>query len=169
MTLVSAAALAAAGIALASSQRGRDTTAPPSAVLDALGPRAYTPATARTGAAARAAGIPLPAGGNFNGIRWELAAGEIPAATIDAVLQYNAACQWLRAWRRGSGSALAVLRRVTSWPAFRGGPVVARLDAVAAEAGRGGGDAVTAMLADCNATHAREVAYARHLGMTAST
>jgi hypothetical protein len=167
LTLVSAAALAAAGIAIASRGTGEAVVETPRPVLDALGPQAYPPGTARAGASARAAGIPLPAGGNFNGIRWELADGEIPAATMDFVLQYNAACQWLRAWRRGSGRALTVLRRAASWSAFRGGEV--RLATVAAEASRGGGKDATAMLADCNSTHTREAAYARQLGLTPST
>jgi hypothetical protein len=134
-------------------------------VLDALGPQAYAPGTAREGATVRGAGIPLPAGGNFNGIRWELVAGDIPVAQMDLVLQYNAACQWLRAWRRGSASALGVLRRAASWTALRGSSIAD----VAAEASRGGGEDVTAMLAECNASHTREVAYARQLGLTPST
>jgi hypothetical protein len=168
LTIISAAALAAAGIAVASRGTGETPAATSRAVLNALGPQAYAPGTARAGATTRAAGIPLPAGGNFNGIRWELSDGEIPAGTIDVVLQYNAACQWLRAWRRGSLSALGVLRRATTWSAFRAGGEV-RLADVAAEASRGGGKDVTAMLADCNASHRREVSYARRLGLAPST
>lgn len=168
LTIVSAAALAAAGIAVASRGTGEAAVQTSRSVLDALGPRTYAPGAARAGASERAAGIPLPAGGNFNGIRWELADGEIPAETIDFVLQYNAACQWLRAWRRGSGSAVGMLRRAASWSAFRVGGEV-RLAGITAEASRGGGKKVTAMLADCQATHTREVAYARRLGLTPST
>ncbi len=168
LTIVSAAALAAAGIAVAS--RGTSGAAPATSrtVLNALGPRAYAPATARDGAAVRAAGIPLPAGGNFNGIRWELLQGDIPATQMDFILQYNAACQWLRAWRRGSARALGVFQRAASRSAFRGGGEL-RLADVAAEASRGGGKDVTAMLAECNAAHTREVAYARGLGLRPST
>jgi hypothetical protein len=168
VTIISAAAVAAAGIAVASRGTGEAAPASSRTVLNALGPQAYAPGTAREGAAVRAAGIPLPAGGNFNGIRWELLEGDIPAAQMDFVLQYNAACQWLRAWRRGSSSALGVLRRAASWSAFRAGGEV-RLADVAAQASRGGGKDVTAMLADCNATHTREVAYARRLGLRPST
>jgi len=168
LTIVSAAALAAAGIAVASRGTGGAAPATSRTVLDALGPRAYAPATARDGAAVRAAGIPLPAGGNFNGIRWELLQGDVPAAQMDFILQYNAACQWLRAWRRGSLRALGVLQRAASWSAFRGGGEL-RLGEVAAEASRGGGKDVTAMLAECTAAHTREAAYARGLGLTPST
>ena len=137
-------------------------------MLNALGPQAYTPATAREGAAVRGAGIPLPEGGNFNGIRWELLEGDVPAAQMDFILQYNTACQWLRAWKRGSVSALGVFRRAASWSAFRGDGAI-RLTDVAAEASRGGGKDLTAMLAECDAGHTREVAYARRLGLTPST
>jgi hypothetical protein len=166
LTIVSAAALAAAGIGVAAARRPAEAPAGLSRpVLDALGPRAYAPGTARAGAATRAAAIPLPSGGNFNGIRWELAAADIPVAQMDLVVQYNAACQWLRAWRRGSGTALGVFRRAASWTALRGSSIAG----VAAEASRGGGKDVTAMLADCDASHTREVAYARRLGLTPST
>jgi hypothetical protein len=168
LTIVSAAALAAAGIAAASRGSASAPAGPSRQVLDALGPQAYAPGSARAGAAVRAAGIPLPAGGNFNGIRWELTDGDIPAGQMDFVLRYNAACQWLRAWRRGSASALGVFRRAVSSPAFRGEGAT-RLAGVAAEAGRGGGKDLSAMLADCNASHGREVAYARRLGLAPST
>jgi hypothetical protein len=165
LTIISAAALAAAGIAAASRDRAAAPAVTPRPVLDALGPQAYTPQTARAGAAVRGADIPLPAGGNFNGIRWEDMQSEIPAATVDTLLQHNAACQWLRAWRRGSGTALEVFRRAAAWPALQRSPI----EAVAGEASRGGGRNLTAMLAQCNASHTREVAYARGLGLAPST
>jgi len=164
VTIVSAAALAAAGIA-AVSHRPASPATPPGLVLDALGPQTYTPYSARAAVATRGAGIPLPAGGNFNGIRWELLQGEIPAQRVDALMQYNAACQWLRAWRRGSGNALRVLRGAASWTALRGSPIAA----VAAQASRGKGDDLETMLAQCDASHTREVAYAKQLGLTPST
>jgi hypothetical protein len=160
--------LPAAGIGVASRGKGETPGDTSRAVLNALGPQAYTPGTARAGATVRAAGIPLPAGGNFNGIRWELADSDIPAGQMDFVLQYNAACQWLRAWKRGSASALGTFRRAASWSAFRGDGA-SRLAGVAAEASRGGGRDVTEMLADCSASHRREVTYARELGLTPST
>ena len=165
MTIVSAAALAAAGFAAAPRGGGVIPADPPRPVLDALGPQAYTPQTAREGAAVRGEGIPLPTGGNFNGIRWEAMEGEIPVPTIETLLQHNAACQWLRAWRRGSGTALDVLRRAASWSALRGSPIAA----VVEEANRGGGRILSAVLAQCAASHTREVAYARRLGLTPST
>jgi len=163
--IVSAAALAAAGIGVAAARQPPAPADPSRPVLDALGPQAYAPGTAREGAAVRGTGIPLPAGGNFNGIRWELVDGDIPAVQVDLILQYNAACQWLRAWRRGSASALGVLRRAASWTALRGSSIAD----VAAEASRGRGKGLTMMLAECDAGHTREVAYARRLGLTPST
>jgi hypothetical protein len=168
LTIIPAAVLTAAGIAVASRGTGETAPATPRTVLSALGPQAYAPATAREGAAVRAAGIPLPAGGNFNGIRWELLEGDVPAAQMDFILQYNAACQWLRAWRRGSAGALRVFRRAASWSVFRG-EGASRLAAVAAQASAGGGAAATAMLSECEAAHRREVAYARRLGLAPST
>ena len=167
VTIVSAAALAAAGIAVATRGGEEPSAGPSRSVLDALGPQAYAPGSARAGAVVRAAGIPLPAGGNFNGIRWELAGSQISRAEMDFVLQYNAACQWLRAWKRGSVTALGVFRRAASWSALRGG--ASRLAEVAAEANRGGGKDLTAMLGDCTSGHTREVAYARGLGLAPST
>ena len=164
VTIISAAALAAAGIAAAHPHDAAPAVPPP-AVLDALGPQAYTPQTAREGAVVRGADIPLPAGGNFNGIRWEGMTGEITVATVDSLLQYNAACQWLRGSQRGSGTALEVFRRAATWPALRSAPIAA----VADQATRGGGRDYAAMLAQCNASHTREVAYARKLGLTPST
>jgi hypothetical protein len=165
VTIVSAAALAAAGIAAAAHPRAAATADPPRAVLDALGPQAYTPQTAREGAVIRSADIPLPTGGNFNGIRWEEMVGEIPAGTVDTLLQHNAACQWLRAWRRGSGTALEQFRRAATWPALRSAPIAT----VADQASRGGGRDLAAMLSQCNASHTRQVSYARRLGLTPST
>src|SRR5262249_23245750 len=166
LTSAPGAAGAAGGLAAATPHgRGAAPANPPRVVLDALGPQAYTPQTAREGAAARGADIPLPAGGNFNGIGWEDAPGGVPAATIESVLQPHAPCQWLAAWPPRSGSAVDVLRRAASWSALRGSPIAA----VAEEASRGGGRNLTAMLAQCNASHTREVTYARRLGLTPST
>ncbi len=84
---------------------------------------AYPAAQARGVANVRGAMIPLPAGGTFNGVQWEQAAGgAVAAGAMDGVLQYNAACQWLRAWRDGRDGALAVrvLQQIPSWTVFRG-------------------------------------------------
>jgi hypothetical protein len=125
--------------------------------------------TPRAKAAERAATVPLPAGGTFNGIRWELA-GTVSDGDIERVLRYNAACQWLRAWRDGREGARAVrvLRDVPGWPAIRGTESAAVLARVATEARAGGGETVSSVLADCDASHAREVEYATRLGLTPS-
>jgi hypothetical protein len=132
---------------------------------------AYPASRARAEARVRAAAVPLPPGGNFNGVRWELAGGELPAATIDAVLEFNAACQWVRRWSEPGGRAQAarVLRSVPAWPAFRGTALGATFARVASEAARGGGAAVEAALAGCRASHAREVAYAGERGLAPSS
>ena len=84
------------------------------------------------------------------------------------MLQYNAACQWLRAWRDGREAAVAhaVLADVSSWPAWRGTETGAVLATVAAEAAKGGGETAATMLADCDASHEREQRYATALGLS---
>jgi hypothetical protein len=126
--------------------------------------------TGARGVAARS-DVPLPAGGNFNGIQWERAGVEIPPSAIQGTLEYNAACQWLRAWRDGreTGQAIRTLRAAPGWSFLRGsesGQIIAQ---VAREAAGGGGGLATGVLADCDAAHDREVAYAIDRGLTPST
>jgi len=110
--------------------------------------------------------IPLPAGGNFSGVRWEQA-GELSRAQITAVLHYNAACQWLRAWRDGRAPVTA-LAGLASWPAWRGTETAKVLAEVEHQARTGGGPLLEGVLRDCDASHAREVEYARSLGLKPS-
>jgi hypothetical protein len=127
-------------------------------------------ATARVVADELAAAIPLPAGGTFSGVRWEEAGGVFSRAEIAGVLQYNAACQWLRAWRDGREKATAapVLGDVPAWSAWRFAEGAAVLAQVAADVRAGGGQAATAMLAGCDASHEREVMYAAARGLAPS-
>ena len=127
--------------------------------------------TARAVAGGIAGAIPLPPGGSFDGVRWEQAGGVFTTAGIALVLQYNAACQWLRAWRDGrdAATALKVLAQVPAWPALRATESGDVLATVAAEAAAGGGELAAAVLVDCDASHAREVTYATRLGLTPST
>ena len=125
-------------------------------------------ATARVAADDVAPAIPLPAGGTFAGVRWEEAGGVLSHSEIAAVLQFNAACQWLRAWRDGrdGGTSAQVLADVPAWPAWRNSETSAVLADVAADVRAGGGKASAAVLADCDASHEREVAYATARGLT---
>jgi hypothetical protein len=131
----------------------------------------YPVAQARRVASERAGGIPLPAGGTFNGVRWELGEGFVAESEIDGVLSYNAACQWLRAWRdgRNAATALAVLKQAPEWPAFRGTESGKFVATVAGETSAGGGETAAGMLRDCDASHAREVVYAKSVGLQPST
>jgi hypothetical protein len=131
----------------------------------------YPVAQARSVAKERAAGIPVPAGGTFSGVRWELGEGVVAESEIDGVISYNAACQWLRAWRDGrdAATALAVLEQIPEWPAFRGTDSGRFVATVAEEANAGGGETATNMLRDCDAAHLREVSYARSIGLPPST
>ncbi len=170
------AASALAGVAIAAAAGSAAPTRPgdAGAAAEALAAApAVTGATvaagqARAAAADRARTVPLPAGGTFSGIQWEVGGGVWEPGAVEGVLEYNAACQWLRAWRDGREGALAlkVLASAPDWPAMRGtesGELIAK---VADEAGAGGGDTATAMLADCDSAHARETRYARGLGLT---
>jgi hypothetical protein len=99
--------------------------------------------------------VPLPAAGRFSGIRWETAQADLTPGEVERVLQANARCQWLRAAAasREAATADAVLAEAAGWPAFRDeGPV-----------------AESALLLECVASHAREVAYARRLGLPPSS
>jgi hypothetical protein len=127
-------------------------------------------ATARVIADGVGRDIPLPAGGTFAGVRWEEAGGVFTRAEIAAVLQYNAACQWLRAWRDGreKQASAQVLADVPAWPAWRFAETAGVLAQVAADVRAGGGEAEAAVVADCDASHDREVAYATARGLTPS-
>jgi hypothetical protein len=128
-------------------------------------------ATARVVADELAREIPVPAGGTFSGIRWEQAGGVVSRTEIAAVLQYNATCQWLRAWRDGRERATSqqVLADVPSWPAWRFSVTATVLAKVSGDVRAGGGDSAAAVLADCDAAHEREVVYAVARGLTPSS
>jgi hypothetical protein len=125
---------------------------------------------ARAAAAGIARSIPLPDGGTFDGVRWEEAGGVFTADDIALVLQYNATCQWLRAWRdgRNTSASARVLADVPSWPVWRGSDGAEAISGVVADVRAGGGASARAMLADCDAAHDREVHYAAANGLTAT-
>ena len=169
ITAVAAGGFATAQNRAVSPKTGQARALVSARVVDRSGP-VFAAATARVAATGRAAGVPLPLGGTFDGVRWELGGDGVAQSDIDGVLQYNAACQWLRAWRDGREGALAlqVLQAVPGWPAMRGTESGEVLGRVAAEAAAGGGETATAVLADCDASHAREVQYAAQLGLSPS-
>jgi len=65
--------------------------------------------------------IPLPQGGNFNGIRWEDLPDPMPENSLINMLQHNAACQWYLALRDGREleSARQIARDLPNWSALR--------------------------------------------------
>jgi hypothetical protein len=177
--VAAATALAAAGGRL--ERRGEAVApAPPAAAVQAealanapapaAAGQAFAGTSARLQAALRGIGIPLPAGGTFNGVRWEQG-GRVTAGQMDGVLEYNAMCQWLRAWRDRREPVLAahVLQTVPSWPALRGSEAATTLTRVAAQVRRGGGRLPGEVLRDCDASHRREVTYAKELGLPPSS
>ena len=152
---------AAGGIALGSAvaaprapqgklERAQALTGAP--ITDRNGP-VHTAAEARGVATVRSLPIPLPDGGNFNGIRWEIGGDGVGESDIDGVLNYNAMCQWLRAWRDGREAALdlPVLETVPAWPALRETESGAYVSNVVEEASAGGGETATGVLRDCDA------------------
>jgi hypothetical protein len=182
--LVAAAVAAATALAAAGGRLERPgepaAPAPPAAAVqaealaNAPAPGAasgrFDAASARRQAALRGLGIPLPAGGTFNGVRWEQG-GDVTAAQMDGVLEYNAMCQWLRAWRDRREPLLAahVLQTVPGWPALRGTEAATTLTRVAAQVRGARGRLAGAVLRDCDASHRREVAYAKELGLPPSS
>jgi hypothetical protein len=128
-------------------------------------------ATARVIADEVARDIPLPAGGTFSGVRWEEAGGVVSMTEIAAVLQYNASCQWLRAWRdhRDQATSERMLADIPAWSAWRFAETGAVLAQVSAEVRAGGGEMASAVLADCDASHRREVVYAAARGLPLSS
>jgi hypothetical protein len=179
--VVVAAALATLGSASSSSaqtktrggspalERSKALVAAPAG--DPFGAVASIPAaTARVIADELAPDIPLPGGGTFAGVRWEAAGGVFSRSEIAGVLQYNAACQWLRAWRDGREKEAGerVLADVPFWPAWRFAETARVLGQVAADVRAGGGQAAAAVVADCDASHERETAYAAALGLAPS-
>jgi hypothetical protein len=123
---------------------------------------------ARSVAADVARSIPLPSGGTFDGVRWEEAGGVLTPDEIAFVLQYNATCQWLRAWRDGRNTPVSarVLAELPSWPIWRGPEAAAVIAGVVGDVRAGGGASARAMLADCDASREREVRYATAKGLT---
>lgn len=156
-----ALAVAASVIAAAVSLGGGElpSTAPP------------LPTDPREHAATVAADVPFPAGGNVNGIRWEERATAISRFEIAFVVRYNAACQWYRAAadRRHRTEAARVIATIPTWPGFVGTDVGRTAAEVGAALISGRPTKVArAVLADCRASHHREVAYARTLGLEPS-
>jgi hypothetical protein len=138
------------------------------AAAPALGVMAVEPVpaeSARGVADLYAESIPLPSGGTFNGVRWEQAGGEFRPTEIATVLQYNAVCQWLRAWRDGRQVDVArqVIADAAGWPNLQAAEPGGRIQQLSDDVTRGEGEVLKATLADCDAAHAREVAYAESL------
>lgn len=116
--------------------------------------------------------LPLPDGGNFNGIRWAAVDGTLSEADVYYVLEFNAGCQWLRAFRddREKRVARDILQDVPEWRTFRGNDRGELARAAAEELTTGAaGDVARAFLADCDATHEREVRWAVEHGLAPST
>lgn len=110
--------------------------------------------------------IPLPQGGNFNGIRWNDLGGA-SRADIKGLLLFNAACQWSRARadRRGGTSAQAVLADVPRWPTLRAGDRNEFARTLSADSG----PLADGVRRDCKEIHAREVTYAQSHGLAPSS
>ncbi len=111
--------------------------------------------------------VPLPTGGNFNGIRWT----DLEAATdtdIRFLLQYNAACQWLRAAadRRDAANQDAIWSQLPTWPAMRLDGYGEQFQSARAPALQGRDSALSRR---CVESHERETSYARGLGLTPSS
>ncbi len=177
--MIGAIVIAGAAAALAAGATGGSAAPPsgtaPQTVLQAEALTRAAPAAGgsydtpqlRSTASLRGVAVPLPAGGTFNGIQWENGGVGVTAGEIDGVLEYNSACQWLRAWRDGRDAPLAisVLQQAPHWPAMRGTESGDILTKVAADVSAGGGETATNVLRDCDASYARQTQYAAKLGL----
>jgi hypothetical protein len=152
--------------------RSRAMTAEPAISFADPGRTYENGASARRASASVAEDIPLPDGGNFNGIRWTAVEGSLFAADIHFVLEFNAACQWLRAFHDGREKAAAreILAAVPAWPTFRANERGELAREAFDELSKGAsGGVVAAFLADCDATHQREVQWAAQQGLEPSS
>lgn len=150
-------------------ERSSELTA--AAAPGSFGSGTVVPAPAARGLAdGLAEDIPLPRGGSFDGIQWEAAGGAFSAAETRAILQYNAMCQWVRAYRDGRQTDVSgrILAEVPSWSAWRGAETGTALGAAIAELLGGGGSASAALLRECDVSHEREVRYAEARGLDPS-
>jgi len=79
-------------------------------------------------------------------------------------------CQWVRAYRDGRETDVGarILAELPGWSGWRGTETGAVLGAAIAELLDGGGPASAALLAECDASHLREVRYAEAHGLSAS-
>lgn len=153
-------------------ERSADTTSEAPWVIGQESPPVGGPEQARATAALAEERLPLPKGGNFNGIRWEEAGGLFTEADVAFVTQYNAACQWYRALRdaRETEVAKGIVQEVPNWSAIAGTEAAPPLAEAANEVRAGSfGPAARALLSQCQAAHAREVAWALQLGLPPST
>lgn len=156
-----AAGLPAQGVSSEGPSRA-DILAKPDPIEFGVSDPAWTGSALIGRAEEMARGVPLPAGGNFSGIRWK-EAGFATDADIAFVLQHNAACQWLRAVADGRDPEAAgqAWREIPEWPAMRlggnAGLFLAALDQV--KSGESGA-APHPLLEACRASNRRERAYA---------
>lgn len=150
-------------------QRRSQARAAASTVSYARPGQQFEPAQARGASAALSDQVPLPEGGSFNGIRWEEVEGVLTEADLVHVLEFNAACQWLRASRDGRETevARAILEEIPSWASFRENErgelfrdVLAQLDQR--------GPVARAVLDECDSSHQSEVGYAIQRGTAPS-
>lgn len=111
--------------------------------------------------------VPLPTGGNFNGVRWN----DLQTATdddINFILQFNAACQWLRAAadQRDPEATGAIWKLIPVWPAMRRGGNGDVFLAALARLSSAGTNEVSVALTMCRESHERESLYATDHGRT---
>jgi hypothetical protein len=120
----------------------------------------------RAAAAAYAQKVPLPDGGNFNGIQWENGQYGLPLAIVQAVEQFNAACQWYRAAADGREVATAqrIIADIPQWSSFREPETHAKAVEAAQDFSAGGGGIFREQLKECDASAQRERDYASAQG-----
>lgn len=138
----------------------------PTIVPSADAPLRADHASLRGATARLAAQIPLPEGGDFNGLHFDntVAQGGMRDDSLARMLQANAACQWYVALAAGREveTAKGIIPQIVRWSGLRNDGV---WDAPTADFAAGGRAAFAQMTATCEATRADQRAYALQHGL----
>ncbi len=111
--------------------------------------------------------VPLPSGGNFNGIQWDAVEDGMSRNEMRFVLQYNAACQWFRAVADEREVELAedVIREIPRWSALRRNEAGLRAQAALDSYSEEAGSDFEVFVARCEDSARRERDYASQQGL----
>lgn len=128
--------------------------------------------TARRAAIDIGRDIPLPTGGNFDGIHWSTVDDGIGiwASEVQELLEANASCQWYRAFSEGRDPKVAstVVQAIPQWPALRRAMIQESASKIAKEVASDSSDRpeLASKTAECDRVHKDEIGAAQARGLT---